>query len=125
SCHHPSSALQNWLRTADVKKEPDASVRLSYFSYLQISVRVEVHTGPVSCQILVIGLTSDHSTIITAQRQRRQIQLQAIFPASALQIPPDPLVGRHTSGGYQSGPAAAAGSLHGPGHQFLADSRRH
>ena len=41
SCHHPFSALQNWLRTADVKKEPDASVRLSYFSYLQISVRVE------------------------------------------------------------------------------------
>ena len=49
----------------------------------------------MSRQILIVALCADHSPVITAQPQRRQVQPTARLTAGPLQIGPDAAVGRH------------------------------
>ena len=73
-------------------------------------------------QILIIPLGADHSAVITAELQRRQIQPDARVIAGALQVSPDDGVCRHAAGGAEDLPAGLPCRLHGPGHQRVADS---
>lgn len=62
----------------------------------------------MSCQILIVALCADHSPVITAQPQRRQVQPAARLTAGPLQIAPDDGVGGHASGGHDGASAGAA-----------------
>ena len=75
----------------------------------------------MSRQILIVALCADHSPVITAQPQRRQVQPAARLTAGPLQIAPDDGVGCHASGGRNGAPSGTAGGLHGTWDQLVAD----
>lgn len=62
-------------------------------------IGVELHAGGVARQELVVALGADHSAVVPAEGQGRQVEPAAPGVAGRLQLGPDDGVGGHTAGG--------------------------
>ena len=70
--------------------------------------------------VLIKSLAADHSGVVAAVLQLRQVELVPALGAGGLQVSADAAVGRHASGHRQSAVALHSGGRHGPGHQRVA-----
>ena len=86
-----------------------------------VGIGVERHIRRVPGQIFVIGLTADHGAIVPAQGERRQVEAASGRGTGRLQVRADVGIGRHAPRHRHLAAAAAAGGLHDPGDQHIAD----